>query len=268
MSAPLMEDYVDLSKGRMYYCRRGTGPVLVMAHGFSDNGQCWNRLADDLAGEYDILMPDSRGHGRSERVSPGEVVDRAADLAEFIQALNLINPIILGHSMGAATAAELAARFPTLPRAILLEDPPWRDAPPPSPDTEKKTSPVSWLDQLINKTEQELLALNRAEQPGWDELERLPWAQSKLQLDPNIRLVAPSPRTDWRDTVRRLKCATLLITGDPARGVIVSPEAAREAAEINPLVEVVQIANAGHSIRRDNYPDFLVAVRDFLNNQD
>ena len=71
-------------------------------------------------------MPDSRGHGLSARVKPEEEVDNAGDLATLIMALELDKPIIAGHSMGAASASELGARFPSMPRALILEDPPWR----------------------------------------------------------------------------------------------------------------------------------------------
>src|SRR5947209_11457194 len=110
----------------LHYTRTGGDhPPLVLAHGFSDDGLCWMSVAQPLAERYDVIMPDARGHGRSQAPAQGYGnLEQAADLAGLIAALGLQRPIILGHSMGAATALALAGGHPDLPRAILLEDPP------------------------------------------------------------------------------------------------------------------------------------------------
>ncbi|TMF04127.1 MAG: alpha/beta fold hydrolase, partial [Chloroflexi bacterium] len=52
---------------RIHYTRtRGHKPVLVLAHGATDSGLCWTRLARELESDYDVIMPDARGHGLSE----------------------------------------------------------------------------------------------------------------------------------------------------------------------------------------------------------
>jgi len=43
----------------------GGGSVLLLINGFSDNGLCWRRVALELEADYEILMLDARGHGRS-----------------------------------------------------------------------------------------------------------------------------------------------------------------------------------------------------------
>src|SRR4051812_37942665 len=112
---------------RLHYYRTGQADKrpLVLVHGFSDNGLCWTPTARDLESEYDVIMPDMRAHGLSERVQPGEKVDMAADLAGLIRTLQLRSPVICGHSMGAMIAYQLGVRFPELTRALVLEDPPW-----------------------------------------------------------------------------------------------------------------------------------------------
>src|SRR5512135_1303492 len=101
-----IEQDVLVDGAKFHYYRTGDGsqPALVLAHGFSDNGMCWLPVARDLEAEYDVILPDARGHGKSQRVHPGEWVDHAADLAGIIQAMGLDRPIIGGHSMGASTA--------------------------------------------------------------------------------------------------------------------------------------------------------------------
>jgi pimeloyl-ACP methyl ester carboxylesterase len=122
----------------MHYYRMGKpgGPALVLQHGFSDHGLCWLTLAGDLQDEYDILLPDARGHGRSARIAEGECIDQTADLTGLIRALGIERPVVAGHSMGGTIAGQLGARYPDLPRALILEDPGWfqpRSDDPPAP---------------------------------------------------------------------------------------------------------------------------------------
>jgi N-formylmaleamate deformylase len=254
---------------KIHYTRTGQGdkPALVLAHGFSDAGLCWLPVARDLEAEYDIILIDARGHGRSARVSPGEAIDHAADLAGLIQALGLKDPVVGGHSMGAGSSASLATQHPGLAKALILEDPGWRDWTPPPPAEEGKEPPpnpwTEWLRKLPNATLEQVMAKCRADSPTWDEVEIRPWAESKKQFDPNV-LQAGGTWMDWRDQVRGITVPTLLLTADPEKGSIVTPETAAEVQSLNPQIQVVHIPGAGHNIRRENYPAFMKAVREFL----
>jgi pimeloyl-ACP methyl ester carboxylesterase len=74
---------------RMHYYRTGgEKPPLVLAHGATDSGQCWSRVARTLESEYDVILPDARGHGLSDAPERGYTTsDHAGDLAGFINAL-------------------------------------------------------------------------------------------------------------------------------------------------------------------------------------
>ena len=264
------EQDITANGAQFHYYRTGNGdkPALVLAHGFSDNGMCWLPVARDLEAEYDVILPDARGHGKSQRVQPGESVDHAADLAGIIQALGLESPIVGGHSMGASTASTLAAEHPGLVRALILEDPGWRDpAPEPAakePEPEPRPNPwYEWLQSLPGLSIEQVMAKGRADSPTWAEIEMGPWAESKKQLDLNI-LQTESVRRAWRDVVKAITCPTLLITADANQGAIVTPQMARTAIILNRRVQVVNIAGVGHSIRREDYNGYMRAVREFL----
>lgn len=258
---------------KTHYTRTGAGdkPPLVLLHGFSDNGLCWLPVARDLEAEWDVFLPDARGHGKSERVQAGGTYDHPADIAALIGALGLVKPVVGGHSMGAATASTLEARFPGLVRALVLEDPPWRDwAPPPPPEegqNAQKTPPPNpwwdWLSKLPGTPVEEIIAKGKADNPAWPEIEWQAWAESKLQLDVNI-LKAEGTRMPWQEVAKAVKVPALLLTGDTTRGAIVSPETAAEAARLSPFIRVVNIPGVGHNIRRENYPRFMQAVTAFL----
>ena len=59
-------------------------------------------------------------------------------------------------------------------------------------------------------------------------------------------------------------CPILLITGDPARGGIVTPAAAEEARRLARDLRVVNVPDVGHNIHRDNYPPYRDAVAAYL----
>src|SRR5512141_1470886 len=143
-------------------------PVLFLIHGLTDTGLCWQPLAEALAGEYDIVLPDARGHGKSERIAPGEKIDLIADLAGVIANLGLGRVIAGGHSMGAGEAALLCARYPALVRAVFLEDPPWRtpQLPDPGVTANMKENPIAtFVASLRGKSLEELQAQVHLDHP-------------------------------------------------------------------------------------------------------
>jgi pimeloyl-ACP methyl ester carboxylesterase len=258
-----------------YYRTGGDTPPVVLSHGFSDNGMCWIRVAQALVDEYDLIMPDARGHGLSDAPDEGyEDADRSADLAGLIQGLDLDRPALIGHSMGAATTAMTAARYPELVGRIVLEDPPWFD--PQSPWAERRMD-LSQEEQeaqvrqfvartVAQKTQplDEIIATGRQERPMWDKAEWEPWAKAKQQLSPKVIQARGRPRTEWSELVPDIRCPTLLVTGSPDKGAIVTPRIAAQVAEANPLIEVVHLEGAGHNIRRERFEGFVKAVRAFL----
>jgi len=85
----------------LQYYRTGDGPSIVMAHAFSANGRCWIPLAEDLADDYEVVTYDARGHCRSDAPETGyDIENRIADLVGVVNELDLVDPIMLGHSMG------------------------------------------------------------------------------------------------------------------------------------------------------------------------
>lgn len=252
----------------MHYTRTGGDrPPLVLAHGMADSGLCWSRLTRALEGEYDIIMPDARSHGSSER-SAGDYDSEilAEDLAGLIRALGLRRPVVGGHSMGAMTTVFLAASHPDLLRAAILEDPPFWPGNTRLSDDELRLRRAERRRNLEHDKaggREALLARGRTDNPLWAAEEFEPWVDSKMAVDSEA-LPRPSLTLNWRQALSRITSPTLLLTGDPEVGAIVTPEAAEEVRQIQPLVQVVRIREAGHSIRREQFEPYLEAVRRFL----
>ncbi len=270
MKTKITEHDITVNNIHIHYTRTGKGdkPPLVLLHGFSDSGKCWLPVMGALAGDYDLILPDARGHGLSQRVQEGETFDMAAEAASFIEALKLEQPVVGGHSMGADVAADLGGRFAGLLRALVLEDPPWRKPQPePKPEEGKEPPANPWLEWLLSlekMTIEELKAKCHAENPSWEEAELQPWAESKKQLDLNILKALRVPRQEWQAAAKGIVRPTLLITADVEKGAIVPPQIARKAAKLNNYIRVANIPGAGHNIRRENTEAYLQAVRGFL----
>ena len=248
-----------------YHRTGGDKPKLILSHGITDNGLCWIRAAQVLEQAYDVIMVDARGHGLSDAPETGYTPDeRAADLAGLIQALGLHKPFLMGHSMGAETTATTAAAYPGLVGCAVLEDPPWFEQTP-TPE-ESKAMFEEWRDRMIErkaKTREGIIATGQADNPKWADIEFDPWSEAKLQVSLNVLQAVNLPRKAWRETVGKITCPTLLVTGDPALGAIVTPPVAAQVTT-NSKIQAARIPEAGHNIRRENFDQFMSAVTAFL----
>jgi pimeloyl-ACP methyl ester carboxylesterase len=265
------EGEVEVNGITIHYHRTGgKKPVVLLLHGITDNGLCWSRVARDLEQDYDVVMPDARGHGRSGGVETGFSVDILADdVAALIRALNPDRPYLYGHSMGAITAVSVAARYPELVRAIVLEDPPLLAGQPAQvaaeQEEEEQARARQWILDLREQPRNQRIARAAAENPDWVEEEIIPWADSKVEFDPEVSDYRDTLRAyPWRSSLARIACPVRLITGDPERGAIVTPQVAREAEGLLHHGRGAHIAGAGHSIHRDRYQETMEAVRAFL----
>lgn len=83
--------------------------TLLLLHGLGSNGAVWDNVLAALAGRWRgrVLVPDLRGHGRSEAGSEYALGRHAADVAEFLARDEPVS--IVGHSMGGAIGVALAS---------------------------------------------------------------------------------------------------------------------------------------------------------------
>src|SRR5947207_4628322 len=95
------DGYIHANGIRIHYTRTGAGTgktPIVLNHGGTGNGLTWTRVARALEADYDVVMPDARGHGLTDAPDAGyDHTTRAADLAAFVQALGLDRPVVGGH---------------------------------------------------------------------------------------------------------------------------------------------------------------------------
>jgi len=253
---------VPVSGGHLAYHRTGGGsPPLVLSHGLTDNGLCWSRLASALESDFDVVMLDARGHGDSARLSRSDPRDPARDIAEAIDALNLKSPIVMGHSVGARATAAFANAHPDRVSKVVLEDPPFLPLAEASAAEARGRKFREQVERFRSMSEAEIIGMGRAASPGWHEEEFPAWAAAKRQVDP---AAMASYATPWQAQIDRIAAPTLLIHGEAGLGSLVTPSVAAEAVALNANIQAVRIGGAGHNVRRENFPDYLSAVRAFL----
>ncbi|WP_030484739.1 alpha/beta fold hydrolase [Nocardioides aequoreus] len=246
-----------------------SAPTLLVLHGLTDSGRCWGDLVERLGPSYRIVAPDALGHGGSERFtaeelagSPGAALGETTEL--LLEELASDSPVlVLGHSMGGATAADLAARRPELVAAVVLEDPAWRDPLDPEVARAHAAERVAWVRQATADPERALEEMRR-DLAAWPQGEVAACAEARTQVDLDFLgrgLVTP-PRP-WREVAAAITPPTLVVTGDGV--VLVDDERRKDLAELgNPALEVEVVRGAGHCVRRERGDAFHAVVDPWL----
>jgi N-formylmaleamate deformylase len=253
---------VSQGPGHLAYHRSaGPGPVMVLSHGLTDNGLCWSRTAQALAGDYDVVMLDARGHGASSRMAASTPPDPGRDLAEAIAGLGLTSPIMMGHSVGASATAACANANPGIAARVILEDPPFLPDIDLAQARQRREAFRRQIAEMQTLSDEAIASLGQTTSPNWHADEFPAWAQGKRQVDPESVPIGVAP---WQESIAAIASPTLLIYGEAERGGLVTAATAAEAMAINPRIRAVQVSGAGHNIRRENFTGFLAAVRAFL----
>lgn len=105
----------------IYYEIHGSGPTLVLIAGLGYGCWYWSKIAAELKDDYQVVIFDNRGAGQSSQPDgPYTVPMLAADTAGLLDALDLKESAILGHSLGGFIAQELVVSRPDLVGKLIL----------------------------------------------------------------------------------------------------------------------------------------------------
>ena len=246
----------------VHYLRTGGGkPPVVLLHGLTLNGACWTPLVRALEKDYDVVMPDARGHGNSGVPDHGYLYDDlAADVEGLIDALGLVTPVLLDHSMGGMTAAVVASRNSKRLRGLVLADPTFL-----TPQRQHEVYKSDVADQhrrILNQSRHDLLAemQDRHSRRSREVIEL--FVQARFQTSIRAFEVLTPPNPDYIQLINTLDVPSLLVIGDV--GLVVTPEMATRLARLNRCLKVVQIEEAGHGVPYDQPERFSAIVQTFL----
>ncbi len=251
---------------------RGTGPALVLVHGFGGAKEDFADHVDALARDHRVVAVDLRGHGESggPEDEAAYSLDRfASDLECVVDQLELANVRMLGHSMGGMIVRRLVLRDPTRFEALVLMD--------------TSPGPVPTMDAEIID-----LGVQIAKEQGMDELKRVmdafsplgtPAYERCLRERPDYRefgdrkwaklrqamytkmLIEVRDQPEQLDLMAAIPCPTLILVGEQDAPFL--PGSHAMAATI-PGSELVVIADAGHSPQFENGELWFAELHRFL----
>jgi pimeloyl-ACP methyl ester carboxylesterase len=112
---------------RLAYDRVGSGPAVVLLHGWPGSRRDYEDVVPLLVGEFDVVVPDLRGFGESDRHDAPPAAysadGQAASILGLIDELGLEQPILVGYDVGSRVAQTIARQHPDAVRALVLSPP-------------------------------------------------------------------------------------------------------------------------------------------------
>lgn len=103
----------------------GEGPAVVLLHGYADTGDMWVPLADDLARDHRVIVPDLRGMGLSDHPAGGyDKKTQGQDMAALLDALGVAETDVVAHDIGNMVAYAFVAQYPARVTKLVLMDAP------------------------------------------------------------------------------------------------------------------------------------------------
>ncbi len=115
---------VETPTGALYVETFGTGPAVIVLHGFAARWlpELWTPLLDALSGEFMVIGTDLRGHGRSAKTHDSDAygLGLVADVVRVLDRLGVERAHVVGYSMGGIVALRLAASHPERVASLSL----------------------------------------------------------------------------------------------------------------------------------------------------
>lgn len=253
----------------------GDAPVPALAfHGFALNAHSFDEVAPRLRDLLHIYAFHQRGHGLSAWAP--EVADytrdnMVADIEAIVDALSLERPVLMGHSMGGMNAMTFAGRHPESVRALILID----VGPEVSVDGANEVRQfvagpyeMESLDAWVEHTHKYYPYRSKEGIRARLSVSLRETAEGQMakQYDERFREAGfggvAQARDDIWEVAKAVSCPTLLLHGE--KSPVLKRDQAETFAAANPNVELVTIAEAGHSVAGDQPDAFVAATRTFL----
>jgi hydrolase len=271
-------------------------PQLVLLHGITSSAAAnWPSIAHWSQRGWRVIALDARGHGLSPRWQPQQLlragqqlVDDVVEVLEYLPtpapAQNAaptagaseptpaagLKPILIGHSMGAATAAVVAAQRPDLVSALVLEDPARYGTRSHSELLRRGQARANHVNRTLADLPASLVALlENAGTPGQPSAqEALPSLWASQQLDQSLLGTGVvAPEVEFTQLMESISLPTLLLTGDRRGEARVGAQLLAHLMEQNPHICGQVMPGAGHQVRRANPQAYYDVVDAFLQTQ-
>lgn len=254
----------------------------VFLHGLMGYGLNWRRIALSMSQNHQVLIFDQRGHGRSFRPSHGFAPsDFAGDLKQIVDELGWDRFYLCGHSMGGRNAVSFASSWPERLEKLVIEDI--------GPDGRPEA--VTYYQALFDSIPTPFPTKLRAKEFFMNEFARSAFGQKHgvtdtlgqylySNLSDGLLPDGSAGPVDWRfskeamldvvrlgraadqwDQFRKLNLPTLLVRGE--RSEDLDRSTFERVLLANPLIEGVEVPNAGHWVHYDQPQAFIDELKRF-----
>ena len=246
--------YIEREGVQIHYEAAGSGPPVLITHGFGSSTKAWEGQAETLSDAYRIITWDMRGHaGTDSPADPAQYSEAATvdDMAAILNHLGIEKAVIGGLSLGGYMSLAFNLKYPGRVRALMLFDT--------GPGYNNPKGREAWNETAFRRAE-------RFEQKGLDALGQ--GAEVRISVHRSAEGLAKAARgmlAQFNDSVIRsldqIEVATLVLVGandEPFLG------ATDYMANKIPGATKVVIPGAGHASNLDQPAAFDAAVREFL----
>jgi pimeloyl-ACP methyl ester carboxylesterase len=275
--AEFKTETIATNGARIYVRVGGSGPAVVLLHGYGETGDMWAPLAGRLSRGHTVIVPDLRGLGRSSRPAGGyDKKTQGEDVAGVLDALKIDKVDLVTHDIGNMVGYAFAAEHPEqVKKFVIIDAPlpgvgPWDDIIRShalwhfsfyGPDAERlvKGRERIYLDRFWNEFS--------ADPKKFDEASRAHYA--KLYAQPGAMHAGfeqfkafDQDATDNKAFVAKgmLTMPVLAVGGEKSFGPMMAT--VMRAAATN--VQVAVVPNSGHWVMEENPAATITLVEDFL----
>ena len=231
--------YIQANGLDIYYEEYGQGQPLLLLHGGLLTSGSWKPYLAAFAEHYRVIVPDSRGHGRT--TNPTGVMSyrlMADDMAALALALDLHKPIIFGYSDGGQAALEIGLCYPDLPQALVFGG------------TQVKLSEASitWVRSVLGDEQSPDVDAQQLERddPNWAAM--LKHIHGADKWETLLKQIKPMWNIRFNYTAQdfaRIIAPTLVLIGDRDDFTVV--EEAAEMYHLLPTAELAVIPGSSHT---------------------
>lgn len=247
----------------------------VFLHGLMGSLSNWRKITSALKSQYQVLIFDQRGHGRSFQPKQGYTpYDYAGDLRNILAELEWDRIHLVGHSMGGRNAMAFADQYSGLLKSLVIED----IGVVRSPKADQRIR--NFLSEIPTPFANKELAKSYFEGPFLQVEKANPVlaqyfysnlvANDQGQMDWRfykegiLKSMELGREEDFAQVLSRIPIPTLIIRGEHSEDLL--REDFLKMCEFNPLIQGVEISGAGHWVHFDQAQEFIKTILEFFNN--
>ncbi len=256
---------IDTGRIRINVAIAGEGPPVVLLHGLGWDHHLWDRQLQDLSQAYQVIAPDTRGHGMTEvPEGPYSIADYCDDLVSLLDKLNLSKVTLIGFSQGGMTALTLATRFPERLDALGVLCAVEKLHPDASANMENRitamqTQGAETAARVAGKSIfSESFIYGHA-----DYFESFVRSRVRANANGLIAAMRAGVGYDLSDKIQAITFPTLIVAG--GRDVLAPPSSVRAMAEAIPSAEFHLFPDCGHMVPIEAPSEFDALLESFLN---